>query len=111
MLFSEPDNKNLPTDQLMLLLHWNEKYKFWYNIWHLQQLLRQCEAEDLFDECQKFATKKLHTAKIFYFTRSLNGNLVLLLALYSSLVIYVTAKQITHKWIIVKKNNRDKSFH
>lgn len=106
--FSDHENKNLPTDKMDLFLHWSKKYEFWYNIWYLQRLLRQCGAIDLFDKCQKFASEKLLTAKIYYFTRSLNGNFYLLLALSRSVVIYVTVKQITHNCIIksIKKTNR-----
>lgn len=91
--FSDHENKNLPTDKLDLFLHWSEKYQFWYNIWYLQRLLRQCNAIDLFDDCQTFASERLHTAIIFYFTRSLNGNFYLLLALSRSVVKYVIVKQ------------------
>lgn len=91
--FSDHENKNLPTDEMDLFLHWSEKYQFWYNIWYLQRLLRQCCAIDLLDKCKEFASEKLHTAKIFYFTRSLNGNFYLLLALSRSVVKYVIVKQ------------------
>lgn len=74
LLDIEPIEHTVNADEMDLFYQWNKEHKFFFNIWHLQELLKKSKAEDLVQECEKFAKKRLPTMKLCYFSRKIKDD-------------------------------------
>lgn len=81
LLDLEPNEHTLNANEMNLFHQWNNEHKFFFNIWHLQELLKKSKAEDLVQECEKFAEKRLPSMKLCYFSRKIKDFLILRLEL------------------------------
>lgn len=74
LLDLEPIEHTVNANEMNLFHQWNKEHKFFFNIWHLQELLKKSKAEDLVQECEKFAEKRLPSMKLCYFSRKIKDD-------------------------------------